>query len=381
MISDNSPKTVLFVDDDQPFLEVLQPYMEQLSAGAWRVLSATDSSSALQALSTEHVDLAVLDVRMPVVDGVQLLQLINRKHPQLKKAVMSGFLDEECRAHAFNGGAELVLEKPHDLSGYQALHSALNELLHLPVEQGFRGMLRRVGIEDIIQMECLSRHSLILELTGRGQRGRIYIRSGAMIHAECGGTVGEAGLQKLLTITGGEFRHLPFAEPTKETLEGSWEFILLEAVRQRDEAAGGEAGVTDAMPTADLFQAIVPVPEPFAPEPEPVIEPPVEPRAVVEEKVSPPAPAPMDSAIAIEEPIIHELVVCSNAGEVLYEMGSQNANARRQLCAAALSGAEQIQEQLPVGRLERLEFLGVPGRVMVRFQDGQALYLRAAETA
>lgn len=362
MTSDNTNrKTVLFVDDDEPFLELLQPYMERLSDGGWTVLVAADSATALHALDAQQVDLAVLDVRMPVVDGVQLLLLINRKHPQLKKAVLSGFLDEECRSHAFNGGAELVLEKPHAAKGYAALYAALNELVRLPVEQGFRGMLRRVGIEDIIQMECLSRHSLILELTGRGQRGRIYIRTGALIHAECGGVTGEAGLQKLLTITGGEFKHLPFAEPPRATLEGSWEFLLLEAVRQRDEAAGGEVGVTDEMPTADLFQSASAAPE-ISERPAPVIAPEM---------------IPAESAPVEEPPVINELVVCSDAGEVLYELGSPSSAARRQLCVAASGGAAKIQSLIPVGNFERLEFLSAPGRVLVRVQDGQSLFLRA----
>lgn len=366
MIPDNtSRKTILFVDDDEPFLELLQPYMEQLSDGGWKVLTAADSASALRALDAQQVDLAVLDVRMPVVDGVQLLLLINRKHPQLKKAVLSGFLDDECRSHAFNGGAELVLEKPHDPKGYEALYAALNELVRLPVEQGFRGMLRRVGIEDIIQMECLNRHSLILELTGRGQRGRIYIRTGALIHAECNEVTGEAGLQKILTITGGEFKHLPFAEPPRETLEGSWEFLLLEAVRQRDEAAGGEAGQTDAMPEADLFQSANAAPE--APEPR------LAPIFLQAES------APVEAAPVEEAPVINELVVCADTGEVLYETGSPSAAARRKMCAAAFDGGAKIQALIPVGALERIEFLSAPGRVMARFQDGQSIFIRAQD--
>lgn len=366
MTSDNtSRKTVLFVDDDEPFLELLQPYMERLSDGGWTVLVASDSASALRALDAQQVDLAVLDVRMPVVDGVQLLLLINRKHPQLKKAVLSGFLDDECRSHAFNGGAELVLEKPRDPKGYEALYTALNELVRLPVEQGFRGMLRRVGIEDIIQMECLNRHSLILELTGRGQRGRIYIRTGALIHAECGGVTGEAGLQQLLTLKGGEFKHLPFAEPPRETLEGSWEFLLLEAVRQRDEAAGGAASLTDVMPAADLFQSAGAVPQ-ISETPAPFAAP----EMVAEEN------APVE-----EPPVINELVVCSEAGEVLYEIGSPSSAARRQLCVAAGAGVAKIQSLIPVGNFERLEFLSAPGRVLLRVQDGQSLFLRAHDPA
>src|SRR6185295_9940960 len=98
----------------------------------------------------------------------QLLQLLNRKRPQLKKAVLTAYLDESVRSIAFNSGAELMLEKPLDGAGYEALFAALNELVQLRVEQGFRGTLRRVGLEDIIQMECLSRHSLVLEVIARG---------------------------------------------------------------------------------------------------------------------------------------------------------------------------------------------------------------------
>lgn len=346
-MADPNRKTVLFVDDDEPFLELLQAYMERLSGGGWQVLAASNSTSALQALSSGTVDLAVLDVRMPVVDGVQLLHLLNRKYPQLKKAVLSGYLDDEARSLAFSGGAELVLEKPTDAAGYEALFTALNELVHLPIEQGFRGVLQRVGLADIIQMKCLSRESLVLELTGSGRRGRIYIRSGALIHAECGEVVGEVALQQLLTLTGGEFRHLPFSEPPRETLEGSWEFLLLEAVRQRDEAAGEEV----APPIAEPPQ-ITPQPTHAAPAPD----------------------------TAEEFPLIHELVVCSETGEVLYEVGSENASARGQLCMATVRGAAQLEALLPIGALERIEFLSAPGRVVARFQDGQSIFLRANES-
>lgn len=345
MTSEHSTrKTVLFVDDDGPFLEVLQAYMEQLGAGTWTVLVATESTTALQLLDRSPVDLAVLDVRMPVVDGVQLLHLLNRKHPQLKKAVLSGYVDEECRNLAFTGGAELVLEKPHDTAGYAALFTALNELVKLQAEQGFRGVLRRVGLEDIIQMECLSRHSLILELSANGRRGRIYIRSGSLIHAECGESTGDAALLNLLRLSGGEFRHLPYAEPPRETLEGSWEFLLLEAVRQRDEAQG-EADEAAAATQRTLDA--VPAPPPAPPEPQD------------------------------EAPLINELVVCSETGEVLYETGSPSAVARAELCVSANRSAARISALIPIGTLERLEFLSAPGRVLVRVQDGQSVFLRA----
>jgi CheY-like chemotaxis protein len=342
-------KTILFVDDDGQFLELLQPYMERLSNGSWEVLVAANSSTVFNAVDSQRIDLVVIDVRMPVVDGVQLLHLLNRKHPQLRKAMLSGHVDDASRSLAFNGGAELVLEKPRDPAGYQALFAALNELAHWQTEQGFRGVLRRVGLEDIIQMECLSRHSLVLEVIARGNRGRLYIRAGALVHAEFGEMSGEPALQGLLTEGGGEFQHRPFAEPARETLEGSWEFLLMEAVRKRDEAAGG------------ITSENVEEPAPSAPD---------------EKKVAAPVPPPAGIPVG---PVINELVVCSDTGEMLYASQSADAPARCQWCVALSKGSARLEDLLPIGTLERVEFVSVPGRMIIRIQDGHGVFLRANE--
>ena len=342
-----SQKFVLFVDDDTEFLELLQAQMEHQSGGTWAVLTASDPGTALTTLGAHHADLVVLDVRMPVMDGVQLLQLLNRKHPQLKKAVLSGHVDAEVRAMAFQGGAELVLEKPRESGGYAALFMALNELLLLPTEQGFRGTLRRVGLEDIIQMECLSRHSLILEVAARGRRGTIYIRDGSLVHAGFGEMTGEPALQEILMLTGGEFHHRPFTEPPRETLEGSWEFLLMEAVRRRDERAG--EGVPEDVETV-LAPIVAEVRTPVVIHDEPVVD---------------------------DAPVINELVVCSEQGEPLYVAQSANPRERCEWCVVIMEGGALLQTLLPVGVLERVEFLSVSGRMVARIQDGQGVFLRA----
>ena len=336
-------KTVLFVDDDAEFLAVLQAHMELLSGATWEVIVADNSAGALALLDSRTIDLAVLDVQMPVVDGMQLLQLLNRKRPQLKKAVLTAHFDESVRAMAFNSGAELMLQKPLDPAGYEALYAALNELVQLPSEQGFRGVLRRVCLEDIIQMECLSRHSLVLEVVARGRRGRVYICEGALVHAESGDLTGEPALQELLTLRGGEFHHRSFTAPPRETLEGSWEFLLMEAARKRDETvAGAEAGTVE---------------EPAAPPP------------------AAPAPAPAPAPEA-EQPVINELVVCSEEGEPLYASAAQ-ALARCQLCMAVVESGALLRRLLPLGDLERIEFMSVPGRMLVRLQEGKTIFLHA----
>src|SRR5688572_24507763 len=228
-------KTVLFVDDDTEFIELIQSLAEQSKGKEWNVLTATTTAKALRLLNEHRIDLAVLDLRMPIVDGVQFLQLIHRKYPQMKKALLSSYPDDARRQNAIQHGAELVLSKPLGLDGFEILFETLHELLRAQIEEGFRGVLRRIGLEDILQMECLSRHTSLLEVTARGESGRIYIHSGKLIHAEFGSTLGEEALNRLLALRGGEFHHAPYSEPPAHTLEGSWEFLLMEAARARDE--------------------------------------------------------------------------------------------------------------------------------------------------
>ena len=106
-------------------------------------------------------------------------------------------------------------------------------------------MLRRVGLSDVIQMECLARNSSILEIYNQHVIGRIYIEEGQLVHAAGGDLVGEQALQKLLSLPGGSFELAQFEAPPQLTLSGPWEFLLMEAARMRDEMAanGPEVGI------------------------------------------------------------------------------------------------------------------------------------------
>jgi CheY-like chemotaxis protein len=230
-----SRRRVLFIDDDPAFLEMIRRVSTELSRGAWEVLVADSAALALGILGEQTVHLAVLDVEMPVLDGAQFLGLLNRRHPQLIKAVLTGYATESIRAACLANGAELFLEKPRTRSGQESLVAALNELLKIRAEEGFQGVLRRVGLVDLIQLECLNRHSCVLLVKGRWRAGEIYIRDGAIIHAVCGDRTGQKAMNRLLRLERGEFRLKSFSAPSEESIAGSWESILMEAMQVRDE--------------------------------------------------------------------------------------------------------------------------------------------------
>lgn len=323
-------KTVLFVDDDSEFMELIQSLAGQSRANEWNVFTATTTAQALRFLGAQEVHLAVLDLRMPIVDGVQFLQLVHRKYPQMKKVLLSSYPDDARRQNAIQHGAELVLSKPLGADGFEILFETLAELLRTQSEDGFRGMLRKIGLEDILQMECLSRHTAVLEVTAQGRNGRIYIKGGKLVHAEFGDDTGDIALNRLLSLRGGEFLHIPYSEPSRRTLEGSWEFLLMEAARKRDEmlapedTEGGAASV---------------------------------------------GRTPADSDVK-------EVVVASEKGQILYERGSADAATRVAVLTLLRSVSRSLEQSQPFGPLERVDFMSQPERMVARVTEMGGVFMR-----
>jgi CheY-like chemotaxis protein len=188
----------------------------------------------LEQLKAQPVEIIVLDVEMPVMDGVEFLRLLRHTHPAQRVVMLSGHPDETVRKSAIELGASLFLEKPTTPEGFRGLFAALEALVASGPQSGFRGVMQ-VGLQDVLQMECLGRKSSILAISTSNRSGQIYINDGAIVHAECGQLQGEMALYCLLGLSGGEFKLHPFAEPKRRTISGQHEFLLMEAARLHDE--------------------------------------------------------------------------------------------------------------------------------------------------
>jgi CheY-like chemotaxis protein len=226
---------VLFVDDSLAFLETFTELCGVLSNQSWEIHSAASADRALAILQQHHIDLVVLDIGIPMVDGIQLLGIISRRYPGIKIAVMTGKANENNRATCLAGGAELFIEKPVSSDGIKVVFNMLNDLVSWTHREGFSGIVRQVGLPELIQMECLGRHSSILEIRNRETLGQIYIEAGAITHAAVGTLTGEKAFNQLMTMTGGEFQLKPFTAPPQRTVQSGWENLLMEAARRFDE--------------------------------------------------------------------------------------------------------------------------------------------------
>ena len=350
-------KQVLFVDDDLAFLEMIRNLMTHYAGDNWQIHTAPHVSAALAILQEHAIDLLVVDMQMPVVDGLQFLKLLQRKYPNLLKVALTGFATEEYRAACLNHGAELFLEKPRVDGGWQSLYATLNEFVKFQPEEGFHGVLRRVGLQDVLQMECLARSSVVLEIATSVLQGSVFIQDGQIIHAQAGERVGEGAFNYLMALAGGEFKLKPFVAPPARTIEGSWEFLLMEAARQRDESADAfEKSADEHAATSGPALA------PSAPGKTPAA-------------LSTAHPAPSSENV---RPQIDEVLICSPQGDVLYEWQCPNTTARIGFLEFLSAKARQLAQGLPLGAFDRLELQEPPVRILTQIKADRALFIRAS---
>jgi CheY-like chemotaxis protein len=236
-MSAKNTKHLLFLDDDPDFLDTVEAMIPNLTRQQWRVFLARDAARALALLRKHPIDLVVSDLDMPVVDGLQFLQVLHQVCPHPRKVVLSSHSDEHYRQECLNRGAVLFLKKPASAEGFNSIFRILNEILHWETPQGFSGLLRSVTLSDLVQLECISCASSVLQITTSTVSGRIYIESGRVVHAELEDKQGSEAFIDLVGLEKGGFVVQDYYEPTHRSIEESCDSLLLAAAQRIDEQA------------------------------------------------------------------------------------------------------------------------------------------------
>jgi HD-like signal output (HDOD) protein/CheY-like chemotaxis protein len=124
-------RRILFVDDEPNVLGAFRRLFFTMSKD-WEMELVSSGKEALDMLDKESFDVLITDIRMPGIDGAELLQEANRRHPKVMRLVLSGFKDEEAMLRCI-GVTHQFLDKPCDAGLLQSRISgalALRDLLH-----------------------------------------------------------------------------------------------------------------------------------------------------------------------------------------------------------------------------------------------------------
>ena len=118
-----STAVVLLVDDEVPFVETMT---KRLSKRGVTVLTAFGGSEALQVLEKQpNIDIVVLDVKMPGMDGITTLKEIKKERPLVEVIMLTGHATVESAIEGMKLGAFDFLLKPCDIEQLVAkIHEA-----------------------------------------------------------------------------------------------------------------------------------------------------------------------------------------------------------------------------------------------------------------
>ena len=120
---------IWIIDDDDSIRFVLQRALEN---EGMQVTSFSSANKVLGRLNDGEPDAIITDVRMPGMDGLELLSRLSELHPELPVIIMTAHTDLDSAVSAYQGGAFEYLPKPFDIDDAV-------ELAHFP----WPGRLRR----------------------------------------------------------------------------------------------------------------------------------------------------------------------------------------------------------------------------------------------
>ena len=103
---------VLLVDDETDFRQTLA---KRLARRQLQVATAADGASALAHIAQAEVDVVLLDVKMPGMDGIQVLREIKQRRPLVEVIMLTGHASVEVAIEGMGMGAFDYLMKPMDI--------------------------------------------------------------------------------------------------------------------------------------------------------------------------------------------------------------------------------------------------------------------------
>lgn len=100
---------ILFLEDEPTIQEVLTEYMKMQN---YDVICAEDGEKAIRLLKEQHFDMAVLDIIVPKISGLEVLDWIRKHKPEIAVIMLTALEDEKTQVQAFNLYADDYVIKP-----------------------------------------------------------------------------------------------------------------------------------------------------------------------------------------------------------------------------------------------------------------------------
>ncbi len=310
-------KKVLIVDDDKSFLLSLidgfKAYEDKFS-----ITTANDGVEAVEALEAQEISLVLTDLKMPRMDGFELVAHLSGNYPGIPVIVMTAFGTPEMEDNLRDMGTFQYIEKPIDFT-------LLVEKILKGLEGPSKGFITGVSLTSFLQLLEIDKKTCTLTIHAGNKSGTIYFQDGDLLDAQHKEIQGSEAAYEIVSWKNVEIEIENSCSVKENNITESLGFILLEGSRRKDEkdAASNEiTGSLDSlnMEDIDLDLAAEGTDQSQAP-------------------ASVPSPASIQSQTSLNNPLLEQFIamlssfpeiesatVSAKDGNVLHQAGEPNSH-------------------------------------------------------
>ncbi len=226
-IENHNKKNVLIVDDEELFLRTVSDGLSVYS-DEFNLLTANNGKKAVEIMRSHELDLVITDIKMPVMDGFQLLAYMSREHPEVSVIVMTAFGTPEIEKKIKSMGILRYLDKPLDID--ILAKAILDELL-----AATEGYIKGITLPAFLQMVEMEEKTCTLKISSKGETGYIYFNEGKLIDAKVNKLMSEDAVYEILDWDNTEIEIKRKCKKKKRNINSSLAYLVMEGIQLKDE--------------------------------------------------------------------------------------------------------------------------------------------------
>ena len=231
-------KNVLIVDDDKEMLLALKEGFKRYQE-SFAVLMAEDGLKALDSLKANVISLVVTDLKMPQMDGFELLAHIMEHYPDIPVIMITGYSTPEMELLARQGGAVGYISKPF------LIENLARQIMTTLRKESEGGTLHNVSSGMFLQLIEMEQKTCTIRLEDKstGEKGILFFREGELLDARVNNLKGESAAHKIFSWDEVNLSIQNGCALAENRIRKDLQPLILEAARQKDEKGNDEPPV------------------------------------------------------------------------------------------------------------------------------------------
>ena len=248
-------KNVLLVDDDYEMLIAIEEGA-QIYKDSFSILLASDGFKAVESLKKNLISLVVTDLKMPGMDGFELLAHIMEHYPDIPVIIITGYSTPEMENLAREGGAVGYIAKPF------LIENLAHQIMTTLRKESEGGTLHNVSSGMFLQLVEMEQKTCTIRLEDKfsNQNGILFFQEGELLDARVNELQGENAAYEIFSWDQVNLSIQNGCALKEKRIFSEMQHLILEAARRKDEEV-----------IEDIRPAVIQKVQPLEPEPIDVI--------------------------------------------------------------------------------------------------------------